>query len=686
MDRVIVQVGALPQDTDILSTNLFALIDGAFKNQALLGSSTVVAGLGVTPTTPTASLQVNVATGSIFQMDEVDASAYGSLGTNTANVMKQGILSTAQVLSITPPTTSGYSQVFLVQAILNDVDGGSEVESYYNSANPAQPFSGPNNSGSSNYTVRQCKCVVALKAGTAASTGSQTAPSPDAGYVGLFAITVANGATQITSGNIVQLGTAPFFTPLPQIPSDVQNGTFIYGGTDSGTANNYVVTFLPGQPIPTAYTVGMNVRFKVLHACTGASVVNVNGLGNVTIQRSSGVAVATGDIISGQMLDLVYDGTYFQMINYLGAGATSNTTTAVDIPYVADSSGTANVITATFSPAITSGEQVAGLVIAVKLANTITGATVINVNGLGNKAVTLGDTTNPPYNVFLAGEIILLAYDGTRYQIVNTSQAMFYLRPTSAYTIYVNTSTGSDTSYDGTSATVIGGTSSAGPFKTIGRAMTAAFSYAPSQYSITIQVAAGTYSEAVATPIQAGPNVIINGAGANATFISSSAANCFTCQGPNVLTVQNVQGSCSVNNNVFVAQQGGVMYTNNTESGGCGNVFCGTGGGTIFPGNHNFNGSSTTNFFAFYGGYVIINTFTFVYLGPIAVSDAVAMAFGTGVITVNNVNPPTFTNPTFVSGSKFLTQYNGGIATNGLGTSFFPGTVAGQNESGGYYV
>jgi hypothetical protein len=36
--------------------------------------------------------------------------------------MKQGILASPQVLTITPPSTSGFSQVYLVEAILNDVD------------------------------------------------------------------------------------------------------------------------------------------------------------------------------------------------------------------------------------------------------------------------------------------------------------------------------------------------------------------------------------------------------------------------------------------------------------------------------------------------------------------------------------------------------------------------------------
>jgi hypothetical protein len=685
MDRVIVQPGALPQDTDILLTNLFAMVNGGFKNAAIVGTSTVVAGLACTPTVP-ASLQVNVGTGSIFALDEIDASAYGSLGTNTANIVKQGILPTAQTLPIAPPVTTGYSQVYLVEAALEDIDAGATVLSYYNSANPSQPFSGPNNSGASNYTQRTCRCVIQLKAGVPATTGTQVTPSADVGFVGLYAITVANATTQITSGLIAQLASAPFFPALPQVPYQVQQGTYIYAGTDTGAANAYVITFAAGQPIPAAYTTGMVVKFAALHANTGASTVNVNGLGVVSIYRASGVAVASGDIVSGQILELTYDGTHFQMTNYLGSGANTNTSTVVDIPYIADS-GTQNAIVATYSPAITSLTD--GLYLAVKLANTITGAATMNVNGLGAKAVVLGDGTNPPYNVFVSGMDLLVAYSTAMgaFQISNTSAGMFYRRPTSNYNIYVNTSTGSDSLYDGTSATVGSGTS--GPFKTISHALVVAYTYAPSQYTITIQVAPGTYTETVATPYAAGPNVVISGSGVNSTIVTGPGNSTFVCQGPNTLTVANlgVTNTGNTNNSCFVAQQGGVLTTNNTQSGSQpGAVFVGANGGTVFPGNHNINGNSNTIFQAQYGGYVVVNNSTFTILGPISINAAFASAFGAGVVQINNVTPPVFVNTSYVNGPKFVAGVNGIVATNGLGINFFPGSVAGSTNNGGQYT
>jgi hypothetical protein len=676
---------ALPQDTDVLNTNKYALLDSSFQNAAIIGQSgSFVAGLACTPTGP-ASLQVNVGVGSIFQVDPTDANAYGSLGIDNTTIMKMGILQAPVTLTITPPATSGFSQVYLVEAIIQDQDSGSFTLSYFNSSNENQPFSGPNNSGSPNFTQRLCNCVIALKAGVAATTGTQTTPAPDVGYVGLFAITVANGQTQITSPNIVQLATAPFFPTLPQVPYQVQGGTYIYAGQDTGAANAYVVTFQPGQPIPASYTSGLTVKFKALNACSGASTVNVNGLGNVAIRRATGVALTTGDIVSGQVVELTYDGAFFQMANYLGSGATSNTNTLVGIPYVADS-GTQNAIVAAFSPAITAGQQIAGLVISVKLANTITGACTINVNGLGAKAVTLGDATNPPYNVFVANMDLLLEYDGTEYQIVNTSAGMFYRRPTANYNIYVNTATGSDSLYDGTSASV--GTGTSGPFKTIGRAISAAWSYAPSQFTITIQVAAGTYNESVSTPQSAGPSVIINGASAaSVTVIASGSLSCFVSQGPNFLTAQNVTVQCNpAGVAAFLATTGSSMLTSNTASNACGYVFAASQGASLAPGNHTFNSSCSSLYFAQAGASINLANATHTFSGAIAVTASALVLNGTiTVLTTGSNTPITFVNPNFVSGPKYLATLNGVINSESQGVNYFPGSAPGTTQTGGQY-
>lgn len=218
MDRPIVYPASIPQDTDLLKTNQYAMTAMGMLAQAILGTSTVVDGLSCTPTTP-ASLSVNVSAGSIYSLQNLEASAYGSLPADTAHqIVKQGIILDTTNFACAAPATSGQSVVYLIQAQYQDADGGSTLLPYYNPSNPSVPYSGPANSGVSQNTLRQGKCFLNLKTGVAATTGTQVAPAPDAGYVGLWAITVANGQTTITSGNIAKASNAPFIgIKLPNV-------------------------------------------------------------------------------------------------------------------------------------------------------------------------------------------------------------------------------------------------------------------------------------------------------------------------------------------------------------------------------------------------------------------------------------------------------------------------------------
>jgi len=97
--------------------------------------------------------------------------------------------------------------------------------------------------------------------------------------------------------------------------------------------------------------------------------------------------------------------------------------------YVADTSGAANTITVAPSPVITA--YVAGLELRVKVANTTTGATNINVNGLGNVAVRYQNLTPLGNSTLLAGGVYTLVYDGTYFQLQGTGNAGGYVVITS---------------------------------------------------------------------------------------------------------------------------------------------------------------------------------------------------------------------------------------------------------------
>lgn len=84
-----------------------------------------------------------------------------------------------------------------------------------------------------------------------------------------------------------------------------------YVGSPGGTAD--VITVSPGIAVG-SYQAGLRVSFKAAADNTGAVTVNVSSLGAKSIVRPSGQALVAGDIVSGQIIDIQYDGTNFIMM------------------------------------------------------------------------------------------------------------------------------------------------------------------------------------------------------------------------------------------------------------------------------------------------------------------------------------------------------------------------------------
>jgi len=72
------------------------------------------------------------------------------------------------------------------------------------------------------------------------------------------------------------------------------------------------------QQLPQAYTTGLAITFKATNANTGASTVNVNSLGVKTIKKNGSADIIRGDIKSGQIISVSYDGTNIQLISPAG--------------------------------------------------------------------------------------------------------------------------------------------------------------------------------------------------------------------------------------------------------------------------------------------------------------------------------------------------------------------------------
>lgn len=112
--------------------------------------------------------------------------------------------------------------------------------------------------------------------------------------------------------------------------------------TDTGAADAYVITL---DPAPTAYAAGMRVVMKATNTNTGASTINVNSLGTKTIKKNVSTDLAAADITNGQIVELTYDGTNFQLISVSASGALASLDTvdtaqidnsAVTLPKMAD--------------------------------------------------------------------------------------------------------------------------------------------------------------------------------------------------------------------------------------------------------------------------------------------------------------------------------------------------------------
>lgn len=324
-DRQIAYVGAIPQDTDLLLTNKNTMVGLGYLIAATLGTAVSVDGLACTPNTP-AALNVLVGPGSIHSLQNVDGTAYGSLSADTVNqVMKQGVVAATTTLSCPAPATTGQSVVYLIQAAYQDTDAGSAVLPYYNASAPNVPWAGPNNTGVSQNTVRKGVCLVGVKTGVAATTGSQTAPAPDAGYTGLYAVTVANGQTTVASGNIAQLPTAPFVgTKLPNVLAAIQQDKPNYALDASASANTIAVTLSPDPGTLGAGNDGMPVRVKVANSSTGPTVMNVNGHGNVACKTTSGADFAANTVVANGIYTFAYDanGNRMQLQGFTAAAAT----------------------------------------------------------------------------------------------------------------------------------------------------------------------------------------------------------------------------------------------------------------------------------------------------------------------------------------------------------------------------
>jgi len=92
--------------------------------------------------------------------------------------------------------------------------------------------------------------------------------------------------------------------------------------TTTGSSNAYVLTL---SPAVTSYT-NLCTEFISSFSNTGASTLNINSVGAKSIAKggTNALALLSGDITSGQVVGVCYDGTQFEMMSSLGNSTLTN--------------------------------------------------------------------------------------------------------------------------------------------------------------------------------------------------------------------------------------------------------------------------------------------------------------------------------------------------------------------------
>lgn len=128
---------------------------------------------------------------------------------------------------------------------------------------------------------------------------------------------------------------------------DQQNSEFNYAiasGTNALTASMRVT--------PTGYIEGAFYLVKITSNNTSSVTLNLNSLGAKTLKKYTNgtqTNLEANDLIAGMMIQVLYDGTYFQVISGIGAGGTDRTAW---IPNIVATNGTIDASSYTASDCI----------------------------------------------------------------------------------------------------------------------------------------------------------------------------------------------------------------------------------------------------------------------------------------------------------------------------------------------
>ena len=146
--------------------------------------------------------------------------------------------------------------------------------------------------------------------------------------------TLSDMATALT-GSIAADGQTTASGNLPMggfIHTNVGNATVRNNYASAGQVQDGVITYLTSVSGTdtitavaavgmTAYATGQKFTFVSAGANTGAATININSIGAKALTKNGATALSAGDIPSGAAVEVVYDGTQFQVVSSMPVAA-----------------------------------------------------------------------------------------------------------------------------------------------------------------------------------------------------------------------------------------------------------------------------------------------------------------------------------------------------------------------------
>lgn len=195
------------------------------------------------------------------------------------------------------------------------------------------------------------------------------------------------------------------------VPAKATPGAYFWAGSATGGAGAYAVSLTPAVSHLAA---GLWLSWAANHTNSGSATLDVQALGARPLVTQDGRALGGGEIRSGQVVWVQYDGSNWRVVS---------PRSMPQALYAQDTGAADAYVISLPSVEVSTVAQLLGQLIVFRAGAANTGAATLAVNGLAPVAITKGGASALDANDILAGGLVSVVYDGTSFQLSSFSEA-----------------------------------------------------------------------------------------------------------------------------------------------------------------------------------------------------------------------------------------------------------------------